>query len=229
MNTQFLQVQIAGIESKRNKLEWLTPYLTRAEKIANFGCDLGGETLALMWLFQAQEAIGLDIDAEDIEQALDTLDGLQEEIIQARREMGYAGVSQDDHIWWSEAPTFFTQRIVANDFSLEYRVSDITKPTGLTDNYYDLAFCDFVLHHIWYDESREDAEQDAQFAVNEMARIVKLGGIVAACELIQFDDKPRLDFARLFERAGLERVKVQEVQSQSRKGWVGEYVFRKHA
>lgn len=229
MNRQFLQSQIAGIESQRYKLEWLASCLTHAEKIANFGCDLGSETLALMWLFQAHEAIGLDIDAEDVDQARDTLHGLQVEIAQARRAVDYPWVSQNDRIWWSVAPTFFTQRIVADDFMLEYQVRDITRPTGLKDDHYGLAFCDFVLHHIWYDESRENAEQDVQLAVNEMARVVKPGGIVAAREPIHFDDKPQLDFARLFDNAGLEELLVEEEEFEDLERWEGKYVYRKSA
>jgi SAM-dependent methyltransferase len=206
-------------------------HLTQAEKVANFGCNIGGETLALMWLLQANEATGLDIEADNISQAQDTLQNLQEDVVQARRNVKYPWVSQEDRDWWSGAPHFFTHRILEQDFSLEYHIRDITKPTGLPDNHYDLAFCDFVLYHIWYDETREYAEQDTQFAISEMARVIKPGGLVAARELIQYDDKPRLAFSHLFETAGLTEVYIQEdeVEGLEGKGWVGKYVYRRGA
>lgn len=233
MNRQFLQSQIAGIESQRKGLEWLTLYVTQAETIANFGCHIGSETLALMWLLHAKEAVALDIKADSIRQAQDTFNDLREDVQQARHAIEYdlSGVSVEDRDWWSRIPQFFTHQILEEAFSLEYRTRDITKPTGLPDNYYDLAFCDFVLHHIWYDEIRENEEQGIQSAISEMARVVKPGGIVAACELIQFDDKPRLGFSRLFESVGLEIVDVQEEEFEglNRKGWIGKYVYRKSA
>lgn len=233
MNRQFLQSQISSITSKRNQLDWLAAYPTQAEKVANFGCHIGGETLALMWLLDAQEAVGLDIEADSISQAQDTLGYLRENIEQTRRTIQFnlKGVSEEDRVWWSGLPYFFTHRVLEDDFSLEYRICDITQPTDLPNNYFDLAFCDFVLHHIWYDEMRENAGQDTKFTVNEMARVIKPGGIVAARELIQFDDKPRLDFTGLLERAGVERVDVQEEEFKSleRYGWVGKYIYRKIA
>lgn len=232
MNRQFLQSQISSITSKRNQLDWLARY-PQAEKVANFGCHIGGETLALMWLLDAQEAVGLDIEADNIRQAQDTLNHLREDIRQAQLaiQYGQADISEEDRDWWSRMPHFLTRQIFEEEFSLEYRTCDITKPTGLPDNYYDLAFCDFVLHHIWYDEIQDHEGQRVQFAVHEMARVVKPAGIVAARELIQFDDKPRLDFTGLLERAGLERVDVQEEEFKSleRYGWVGKYVYRKIA
>lgn len=221
---QYLQMQVMSIASQKSAIEWITEFQTEAEKVANFGCDIGGETLALMWLLDAGEGVGLDIDEKDIRQARDRFENLQQHVRQAERAVQYyTWVSEEDRAWWLSVPEFFRQKLAQEGFHLDYLAKDITQPTDLPDDYYDLAFCDFVLHHIWYDKGREQT----QLAVREMARVVRPGGGVAAKELIQFEDKPRLDFAKLFESSGLQQIAVEEHEVGA--GWVGQYFYRKRS
>jgi SAM-dependent methyltransferase len=210
----------------------LVEYNIGAEKIANFGCNIGGETLALMWVLGASEAIGLDIDEDEIRQARGTLASVQEEMRRIWWMLSYYPnkIAHDDKTWWNnEVPDFLKKAMLQEESTVTYVVSDITQPTGLPQDYYDVAFCDFVLHHIWYDDKRENAEGDTQFAVKEMARVVKPGGIVAVSELLQYSDKPKLDFGKLFEKAGLRifHMRESEVNSPKGHGTVAEYICKK--
>jgi len=225
-------MQIGSLSTRVQQLQWLVEHNIRAEKIANFGCNIGGETLALMWVLGAREAIGLDIDEEEIRQAQDTLVSVQEEMQRIWRMLSYYPneIAPDDKTWWNnEVPNFFKKALLQGESNVTYVVSDITQPTGLPQDYYDVAFCDFVLHHIWYDDKRENAEGDTQFAVKEMARVVKPSGIVAASELLQFSDKPKLDFGKLFEKAGLKIFHMREYEANgpTGNGTVAEYICKK--
>lgn len=75
MNLQktFLQMQIGNVLSRKQELEWLVQQGVQAESVANFGCHIGGETLALVWALGASEAVGLDKDEQAVLQARDTL------------------------------------------------------------------------------------------------------------------------------------------------------------
>lgn len=112
-----------------------------------------------------------------------------------------------------------------SNFQVKYIVGDITKHTRLQSDYYDTAFCDFVLHHIWYDETRHNGKVDTQYTISEMMRVVKQGGIVAARELLQHGEKPTLDLKSLFEDVGL-RV-IHEKITRVDNGMFAEYLCEK--
>lgn len=214
LNREFVRMQTGSLICKRDRLQWLMAQNVRAEKVVNFGCNIGIETLALMWVLGANEAIGIDKNETFICQAQNTLTNLKDDIVKMQRMLHSfpQTIPERDKTWWSgEIPDFLKTDLLREEFRLDFRVCDITEPVGLPSSYYDLAFCDFVLHHIWFDSERENAQDDTQFAINEMTRVVKPSGVVAAYELIQFSDKPKLDFRSLFEQAGLEIVHTREI------------------
>ena len=219
----FIQTQVGSLQSRKQELQWLIEQHITAKRIANFGCHIGGETLALMWIFNADEATGIDRDKMAINQAQTTLESLQEIVIRTWQEIQYFPdfVTESDKQWWyNDVPDFFKRAIIQSNFRVSYITHDITSPTSLTSDYYDLSYCDFVLHHIWYDEKRSNPQDDTLTAIREMARVIKPNGIVAMSELLQFSDKPKLDFKGLFEQVGLRVIyeKVTDIEEEQR-GW----------
>lgn len=183
---------------QKEKYQWLIEYLTKldvqVERVANFGCGEGRETLALMCLLNASEAAGVDEDAQSIRNAQGTLETIQN-IILAK------GVPNN-------APGFLQRASIEE--VVKFYPGDITEATQLLSNYYDIAFCDYVLYHIWLDQGGESSVQEA---IEEMARVVKLGGLVAAREPTRRTDEQTfsINFRPLFARAGLKPVHVAEI------------------
>lgn len=231
LDKTFLQARIGVLLSRKKRLQWLADSGVRATTVANFGCHIGGETLALMWALGASEAVGIDKDEEAILQARNTLTYIQDDVKRIWRNLQYYSrdISEDDKMWRNDSvPSFFKEELL-RDGCASYLIRDITEPTGLPSDYYDVAFCDFVLHHIWYDPERENAREDTGFAIKEMARVTRPGGVVAAFELIQYSDKQRLDLGSLFKEAKLEleHMEEREVDSPEERGVVAEYLCRK--
>jgi SAM-dependent methyltransferase len=183
---------------QEEKYQWLIERLIKldvqVERIADFGCGEGRETLALMYLLEASEAAGVDKNAQSIRNAQGTLKTIQN-IILAK------GVPND-------APGFLRKASIEE--VVKFYPGDIMEATKLPSNYYDIAFCDYVLYHIWLDQG---GESSAQKAIEEMARVVKLGGLVAAHEPTRRTGEQTFDinFRPLFERADLKPVHVVEI------------------
>jgi SAM-dependent methyltransferase len=227
----YIQTRIHTALSKKRRLQWLIERVGQAERIAHFGCSSGIETLALAWALGVREVAGIDKSEQSIWQARSELVGTQDIIRRMQRRLRYypKQVPEDDKEWWKTVPDFFKQELVQGSLHLDFVVRDITKPTGLPSDHYDVAFCDFVLHHIWSDQKDENTRRDAQFAIGEMARVARPGGAVAAFELIRYRDESKLDFGPLFEQAGLGLVHVKEskVREPEHRAIVAEFLWRK--
>lgn len=232
LDRSYIQTTIQSLTDRKQRLRWLTEHDINADRVANFGCNIGGETLALMWALGADECIGIDKDEDSIQQAKSTLAFIKEDIERIRRMLSYypSEITAEDKTWWNaEVPEFFKRELLREESHVTYVVSDFTLPTSLPEQRYDVAFCDFVLHHIWYDQARENAEGDTKFAIREMARVVKPRGLVAAFELIQYSDMPKLDFGQLFGEVGLEKLHQSDYGVDTIQGpvTVSECIFRK--
>jgi SAM-dependent methyltransferase len=178
---------------KKEQYQWLRRTLAELKiqihRIANFGCGDGEETLTLACMLRACEAAGIDMDGISIGNAQSTLKHIQN-IIWAK------GVPVPN-----DAPDFLRQPRLEEVVKF-YPVDIKNKSTDLPSNYYDLAFCHFVLYHIWLDQGGEDATRTA---IREMARVVRVGGVVAACEPTRRTGKVifEINFKPLFEANGL--------------------------
>lgn len=228
----FIKTQVGAVSGKKSRLQWLLNLRVDANRIVNFGCNIGTETLSLMYFFGAEEALGIDKDELSIHQAQSTFKNLREDVVRIHRMFEYYPglISEEEKIWWENVPTFFKQAMVRNTFKLDYHIHDFTMQSDISSDSFDLAFCDFVLHHIWYEENDISNPINTRAAVQEMARVLTPGGALAAFELVQYDKKPRLDFKSLFLQVGLELIHVheQEMSSPTRGDYiVGEYCFRK--
>lgn len=228
LHTAFLEAQMATLLSRKRELQWMAGKGIRAARVANFGCHIGYETLALMWVLAASEAVGVDKDEGAICQARDTLIHVRGEIRRIGQMIRYypACVSTDDRIWWDAIPIFFKEALLRPD-CVTFLVADMTRSTALPSDWSDVSYCDFVLHHIWYDVSRQDPRGDTVLAIKEMARVAGPGGIVAARELVQYSDRRRLDFGALFAEAGLKPLWTEEraVDGSENGGVVGKYLY----
>ena len=181
----------------REQYQWLMRPLAeleiQAQRIANFGCGDGRETLTLACMLRACEAAGVDKDEQNIRNAQSTLKTIQNII--------WVKGSPND------APIFLRQPCLEEVVRF-YPVDIANKSTDLPSNYYDFAFCDFVLYHIWLDQG---GENKTQTAIREMVRVVRSGGVVAAREPTRRTGKPafEMDFEPLFERNGLKPIHVE--------------------
>ena len=198
---------------QKEKYEWLLKPLAElnmhVQRIANFGCSEGQETLTLMCMLGASEAIGIDMDEQNIRNAQSTLKIIQN-IIWAR------GVPND-------APGFLKSPHLEE--VVKFYPLDITsKVTNLPANYYDFVFCDFVLHKIWRDQG---GRNETQTAIQEMVRVARSGGLIAAREPTQLlgDKTFEVDFGALFEKNGLRSIYIEQMPFEH--GHYTKYVYSK--
>lgn len=228
INRFYIQTQIHSLSAQKQNFKWLIDLEIQACTVANFGCSIGIETLALMWALGANEGVGLDKDELAINQALSTLRNIREDITRITRLISYYAqrISEEEKRWWQfEVPQFIRDDMARENFKVNYLFQDITEPTKLQSDYYDLAYCDFVLHHIWYDNIGTGGRNDTKFAIGEMARVIKSSGVIAITELLQHSDKPKLDFRTLFEECGLNIVFENAVETNQ--GLYANYLCKK--
>lgn len=177
------------------------------DRIANFGCGSGFETFALNCLLNAKEAVGIDKNLNSIAGARDMVQGFFQDL----KNINYALHQHQDipEPLQSEAET-----ILANYWGRawpSFEVADFTKATCLPADSFDLVYCERTLYHIACD-GVEPARNNALCAIKEMARVAKLGGLVAAVEpkTCSPDDGRPLQLAPLFLQAGLAELEVNK-------------------
>lgn len=165
----FWQIVAQGL--LRSDFEWLEPLRAFVSSIIVFGCWDDGDTDR-----QCREAYVL----------LRILEASSAVVVD--KEAEYIRNAQN---WFQETRAQYPELFGAYD--LQFVVSDMTGETDeLPINRFDLAYCSGVLYFM-----RSDAGK-LQAAVNTMARVVKPGGWVIACEDQGLD--------RQFEEAGLEKA-----------------------
>jgi SAM-dependent methyltransferase len=168
---------------------WLQQLGRSYRSIANFGCNVGQETLALMWLLDADEAVGVELDAACVEQAQRTIPNRIDSFRQ--------------QLFWAQQLHTYGEQLKLDNIS--FRLADMTKGTDLPANHYDLAFCQYVLNHIARDLS-EQTSSDTLAAIQEMSRVVKPGGLIVAIEPENGYSGP-LNLTDFFEQARLDAVR----------------------
>lgn len=222
MDTTFLQNQIDAVTAWRLEYQWLADFGMNVEKAINFGCEPTGKSLGLMWTVGAEKMLGLDPSERVVHQEESALSRIQRDM---RAYWDFLHKSPDvtdaDNIWWNEeVPDFFKQELTKPDHFIDYIVRDYTKFVNIPSNYFDLAFCDFVLHKIRWDKTRQDPPQETRFLISQMARLVRPGGMVAAFEWAQTGVHDRLDFRRIFETSGA-NLNVLHLREERVESWRG--------
>lgn len=221
----YLQIMISGIQVALEKLQWLEPFIDDVPNVAHFGCSSGMQTIALLWKFSSSEVVGLDIKRNRIRQAQTDLSTLRKELTEMAYVINRKYVSPFDKDWWSNVDDFFKWHLVSKECEIKFKVQDVTLPTSLPKNYYDLAFADYVLHHIWFAEGGPLISSRTKFAVGEMVRVTKPGGYIAVHELLQYKDGRTIDFRTLFEQFNLNKVHAKVISSDYGKS--AKYIYSK--
>lgn len=157
-------------------LSWLMVHNLKVDVIANFGCDIGVETLALMWSFGAEEAVGVDINPADIDTAQMGIDQIKGYLEECRRAANLVITDINDRQWW----LFCVPNSIKRGMLPTYINADMRMHTGLEDNYYDLAYCASVLYHL-------NIGDGLTKAISEMHRVVKVGGYIVVDEPIKIN------------------------------------------
>ncbi len=206
LDKAFIQSQIQAVSQIRSDYDWMPEHGLRVEKAINFGCEMPGQTLALMWAVGAREVAGVDPVDDHVVREETNLLRLQAGLQATWKAMvgGDEDVPRQDRILWNEGvPEFFKSEVTRVDHSIDFAIADYTKYVNLPESYYDLAFCDFVLHKFMWDKNLPDPEMTTRYVVGQMARTVRPGGFVAAYELARSQLNRPVDFRGLFEQTGL--------------------------
>ena len=168
-DNDFWEIMAQGL--LRSDFEWLRPLRASVSKIIVFGCWDDGDAIR-----GCREPYAL----------LRLLEGTSAVIVD--KEAEYIRNAQS---WFQRTRAQYPELV--GSYDLRFVVSDMTGETDeLPIDCFDLAYCSDVLYFV-----RSDAGQ-LRAAINTMARLVRPGGWVIACE-----DKG-LDMR--FQEAGLERV-----------------------
>lgn len=208
VHLQYLQTVLSSVESHREKVSLLLDFNRSFNSIANFGCNIGSETLALAWKLGANEAVGVDNNPDAIDQARSTLRNFFEEVDILQRNLPY--YSND-----TSAETRSTLVSIATQYSNQIRpqfvVADVTTTTNLPTDRFDLVFCERFLYHLACGKD-ESASHDTLAAIKEMKRVLKSGGLIVAIEpetcSLENPKPVKLDIH--FERVGLSKYKNSE-------------------
>jgi SAM-dependent methyltransferase len=140
-------------------------------------------------VFGCWEALGADGGCREAYALLKILDATSVLIVDKEQEH-----IRDAKKWYNETRAQYPQLL--GGYTIQFAVSDMTaEMDDLDHNHFDLAFCAGVLYYM-----RENAAE-MQAAVNSMARAVRPGGWVIACE----DE----GLEKHFESAGL--IKANEL------------------
>lgn len=190
-----------GIEKYNPAIEKLLELNKKYERIADFGCGGGDRTLSLMLRLGANEAIGIDKEQQNIDDALRFVAD------------GSAKAIKEDI---QKIKDFFTEGHQLTDDDLQARVeslrryknisipnfikSDITKGedgTRLPRKHFDLVYCRFVLYNIYCEDTPSFV--NTRSAIQEMTEVAKSGGLVVAYEFNNCPDGTQINLAPLFE------------------------------
>jgi len=165
----FWQIVAQGL--LRSDFEWLQPLRASVSSIIVFGCWDDGDA---------------DRGCREAYVLLRMLEATRAMVVD--KEAGYIHNARS---WFQETQARFPELFGAYD--LKFVTSDMTRERDdLPSDCFDLAHCSGVLYFM-----RSDVGQ-LQAAINTMARVVKPGGWVIACENEGLD--------RQFEEAGLKRA-----------------------
>jgi len=202
---QSMSLTISLVEKHRWKTDWLLNLGVDFTSVVNCGCNIGYETLALLWLLDAQEAVGVDKDRDSIDQAQSMVGNFLEDIKAIRRTLPYAReIPQNLCLQVESLLDKYEKRVLPS-----FMVADITKTTDLLNDHFDLAYCERVLYHIACGDTKS-AMKDVLFAVEEMARVTKPGGLIVAIEpnTCSPDDNTPVRLDQVFCQTGLTNVEI---------------------
>jgi SAM-dependent methyltransferase len=198
---QAIEIVLSSIDQYKIRVNWILDLEFRFDRIANFGCSIGSETLALLWLLSAKEAVGIDKNKSKIQQAHELIG----EIKSIRKTLSHSahGISEIPDV------KYFREYIEGPLPSFE--VADITEKTSLPDNYFDLVYCERFLYHIACDDNQV-AEDNVLSAIQEIERVMKFGGLIVAIEPVTCspDNERPVQLDQFFCRTSLIKLRTKD-------------------
>lgn len=196
------------VEDYRYKVEWLLQLRPSYKAVANFGCNIGYETIALSWLLNAEEAIGIDKDANSIRQAQSKVRTIEEDTRSTSQYFHY-GLIQDNNA--REAVQNLLQLFSCKVLP-SFVENDAANAVDLKDNHFDLVYCERFLYHFTCAKELSTREQIIG-VVQEMKRVTKPGGFIIAIEprICSPDGQRPVDLTGIFDQVGLEKVDVGQI------------------
>jgi SAM-dependent methyltransferase len=196
------------VEDYRYKVEWLLQLCPAYKAVANFGCNIGHETIALSWLLNAEEAIGIDKGANHIRQAQSKVRTIVEDTRSTNQYLHYDLIQDNDA---REAVQNLLQ-LFSGKVAPIFVENDAANAVDLKDNHFDLVYCERFLYHFACATERNTQEQIVS-VVQEMKRVTKSGGLITAIEprICSPADQRPVDLTRIFDQVGLEKVDVSEI------------------
>ena len=220
LEKSFVVDQVARVVRWQREYRWLAELGVVAPVVAHFRCGSGESTLGLMWAVQGRDGTGLDHDEQVLQEGRDRLEQLKWEMAAIWKRLRVSdSLPTREFMWWNdEVPDFLKHNLLEDNFALRFRTGALPYQNPLEDEAYDLAFCDMVLNEIWWDRSREDADEETRIAIGQMTRLVRPGGYLAAFEWVEQKFRPRLDFQLLFEQLQLEVIHAQEIRLDNWRG-----------
>lgn len=182
-------------------------------KIVNFGCDGGQETFNLMWSFNSDEAIGLDMNSQDIEFANQRLRDVRKAVTDCKQSYLFALTSDTDREWWDTS----VPSCLKDERYPSFLQADMTRNTGLPESYFDLAYCSNVLYHL----GKKSID-----GIAEMKRVLKPEGWIIAREPTtkSLSDATIVDFSDDFKKLGLVKNERAYRLLEHSEGW---YIYTK--
>lgn len=166
---RLLELMLSEIQEKASS-DWIQklPELhVSGARVAHFGCAVATETLALIWVLDAIEAYGID---RDISRAEVKLALLKDWMSESSAALPYT--SSDNYLWWKHALPAFLREGRYPHLVQEQDVAHPTKPYQLPESHFDIACCSNLLCQIHDSQGEDDVRQ----ALEEMRRVVRIGG-----------------------------------------------------
>lgn len=220
-------ISIAGrVSADKDGLLWLREYQPSAERVVDFGCNTGNETLALAWALGATEAVGVDINEFAVVQAKDTLESVHQAVILFQRYLTYYPdlIDIEDRRKWEQSVSDFFRTLPTLPH-IRYVVDDIRSCKKLETEYFDIAYCDHVLYNLWFNVAMRGRREQVTLAIAEMARVTKQQGVIVICEPLEWSDEEPFDLASILKEIGL-AIQAERID-KSEHSRLGTYICKK--
>ncbi len=174
-----LEYRINEIETEAENLQRLQTLDLLDGEVLNVGCTRAQEPIALMKVLNTKKVTGINIT---ITQVYDSCSNLQLLLNEGRASSESSYITEDDRLFWqNRIPNFLKEGVLPR--LLEENLIDSRQPYS----HFNLVYSSGVLKHI----------KDVRPAIDEMKRVLKLGGWVVT------DGFQGGKFKEVFEQVGL--------------------------
>ena len=190
-----VHIALGSVNAYREDVAWLSSLLPSKPRIADIGCSIGSETLAISIYLDPAEVIGVDISPDAIRQARDTVRDWRHLLDSTERLLPYFDKADPQIV-----------ALVADlkaHVQPHFLIGDISKPTPLPADEYHLAYTRHVLYHLACTDG-EPTPAAVLPAMAEISRVLRPGGYLVAIEPTSCSPESRhsLDLSPLLKEIG---------------------------